>query len=163
GGTVSDLQAFEYPHCPLRRRAHAIANRVPGIRRAAGAVWPAARRADRVELDHDHLHARSLAGIVRIGWGGITTGRRRRARRGRGGGGPEPADRDRRVAAGLRAARPDGARARRSRRGSRAAPRDVAEHLGNPANRPYARCVAASERILVTAAPRELRATDGVV
>jgi hypothetical protein len=80
---VSDLQAFEYPHCPLRRRAHAIADRVPGIRRAAGAVWPAARRADRVELDHDHLHARSLAGFVRIGWEEITTVRRSRTGLGR--------------------------------------------------------------------------------
>jgi len=80
---VSDLQAYEYPHCPLRWRAHAIADRIPGMRRLAAAVWPAARRADRVELDHDHLRARSLAGIVRIGWEEITTVRRSRTGFGR--------------------------------------------------------------------------------
>ena len=80
---MSDLQAFEYPHCPLRRRAHAVADRVPGIRRLAAAVWPAARRADRVELDRDHVWARSLGGFVRIGWEEITTVRRGRTGFGR--------------------------------------------------------------------------------
>ena len=73
---MSDLQAFEYPHCPLRRRAHAVADRVPGMRRLAAALWPAARRADRVELDLEQLWARSLGGFVRIGWEEITTVRR---------------------------------------------------------------------------------------
>ena len=103
---MSDLQAYEYPHCPLRWRAHAVADRMPGMRRLAAAVWPAARRADRVELDHDQLRARSLAGIVRIGWEEITTVRRSRTgfgpRDARGGGRrPEPADRDRGVAPGF--------------------------------------------------------------
>ena len=50
---------------------------------AAAAVWPAARRADRVELDHEHLDARSLGGFVRIGWEEITTVRRSRTGLGR--------------------------------------------------------------------------------
>src|SRR5690242_13123355 len=53
------------------------------MRRLAGAVWPAARRADRVELDHEHLRARSLTGIVHIRWEEITIVRRSRTGFGR--------------------------------------------------------------------------------
>ncbi len=69
---------FEYPHCPLRRRAHALADRLPVIRPLAGMVWPAARRADRVELAADGVRARALAGFVRIGWDEVTVVRRSR-------------------------------------------------------------------------------------
>jgi hypothetical protein len=53
---------FEYEHCPLRSRAHGLVRLVPPLRTAAGMLWPAARRADRVELSADGVFARSLAG-----------------------------------------------------------------------------------------------------
>jgi hypothetical protein len=59
---------FEYEYCPLRSRAHRLARIMPPIRPLAGMVWPAARRADRIQLTQDGLLARSLSGYVRIGW-----------------------------------------------------------------------------------------------
>ena len=59
---------FEYEYCPLRSRAHRLARMMPPIRALAGMVWPAARRADRIQLTQDGLLARSLSGYVRIGW-----------------------------------------------------------------------------------------------
>jgi hypothetical protein len=65
---MSDLAVFEYEYCPLRSRAHRLARVFPPIRPLAGLFWPAARRADRVELSPDGILARSLAGYARIGW-----------------------------------------------------------------------------------------------
>jgi len=44
---------FEYEYCPLRSRAHRLARIMPPIRPLAGMVWPAARRADRIQLTQD--------------------------------------------------------------------------------------------------------------
>jgi len=59
---------YQYEHCPLRSRAHRLARWLPPIRPLAGLVWPAARRADRIELSDDGILARSLTGYARIGW-----------------------------------------------------------------------------------------------
>ncbi len=65
---MDDDLTFEYEHCPLRDRAHAVARVLPFIRPVAGLLWPAARRADRVQLSDDGILARSLSGYTRIGW-----------------------------------------------------------------------------------------------
>ena len=65
---MTDVATFEYEDCPLRSRAHRLARHFPPIRPLAALVWPAARRADRLELSQDGLLARSLSGYVRIGW-----------------------------------------------------------------------------------------------
>ena len=65
---MSPAITFEYEHCPLRSRAHRIARVLPPLRPLAGLVWPAARRADRIELSDDGILARSLSGYARIGW-----------------------------------------------------------------------------------------------
>src|SRR2546423_3475157 len=64
---MPDEVTFEYEYCPLRSRAHRLARIIPPIRALAGMVWPAARRADRIQLTQDGLLARSLSGYVRIG------------------------------------------------------------------------------------------------
>jgi hypothetical protein len=65
---MDDQVIFEYEHCPLRDRAHGVARVLPFVRPLAGLVWPAARRADRVQLSEDGILARSLRGYARIGW-----------------------------------------------------------------------------------------------
>lgn len=66
--TMDDAFTFEYEHCPLRSRAHRLARVLPPMRPIAGLLWPAARRADRIELTADGILARSLSGYARIGW-----------------------------------------------------------------------------------------------
>ncbi len=63
-----DDHVFEYEDCPLRDRAHAVARVLPFLRPLAAIAWPAARRADRIQLSEDGILARSLAGYARIGW-----------------------------------------------------------------------------------------------
>lgn len=65
---MDDHVIFEYERCPLRDRAHAVARVLPFVRPLAGLVWPAARRADRVQLSEDGILARSLSGYARIPW-----------------------------------------------------------------------------------------------
>jgi hypothetical protein len=65
---MHDHLTFEYDDCPLRDRSHAVARVLPFIRPLAGLLWPAARRADRIQLSDDGILARSLSGYVRIGW-----------------------------------------------------------------------------------------------
>jgi hypothetical protein len=65
---MDETYTFEYDHCPLRSRAHRVARVVPPLRAVAGLIWPAARRADLVELSADGVFARSLAGYARISW-----------------------------------------------------------------------------------------------
>jgi hypothetical protein len=65
---MTDHVEFEYEYCPLRSRAHRLARIIPPIRPLAGLVWPAARRADRIELSADGILSRSLSGYCRIGW-----------------------------------------------------------------------------------------------
>jgi predicted SPOUT superfamily RNA methylase MTH1 len=59
---------YEYEDCPLRDRTHRVARVLPVLRPLAALAWPAARRADRIELSEDGIFARSLAGYARIGW-----------------------------------------------------------------------------------------------
>jgi len=65
---MDDPVTFEYEQCPLRDRAHGVARVLPFLRPLAGLAWPAARRADRVQLSEDGILARSLRGYARIGW-----------------------------------------------------------------------------------------------
>ena len=80
---MDDTFTFEYEDCPLRSRAHRLARVIPPIRPLAAALWPAARRADRVELSHDGILARSLAGYARIGWHEVSAVHRSRTTWGR--------------------------------------------------------------------------------
>ena len=67
---MTDVYAFG--NCPFRNVAHAVADRSSIVRHAARAVWPSARRAERVELSDDGIAAWTLVGATRIGWGEIT-------------------------------------------------------------------------------------------
>jgi PH (Pleckstrin Homology) domain-containing protein len=74
---------FEYPPCPLRDASHAVAAAFPPVRVVAALAWPAARRAERVEVSADGIVARSLAGHHSIAWGDIAAVRRARTTWGR--------------------------------------------------------------------------------
>lgn len=78
---MTDVYAFE--HCPLRNATHAVADRSAIVRGAARALWPAARRAERVELSADGIAAWSLGGHTRLGWDEITAVRSGRTLLGR--------------------------------------------------------------------------------
>jgi hypothetical protein len=65
---MDDHVIFEYDDCPLRDGAHTVARVLPFLRPLAGLVWPAGRRADRVQLSEDGILARSLSGYARIPW-----------------------------------------------------------------------------------------------
>jgi hypothetical protein len=80
---MDEAFTFEYEPCPLRSRAHRLARVVPPIRPLASLLWPAARRADRIELSHDGILARSLAGYARIGWEEVAAVHRSRTTWGR--------------------------------------------------------------------------------
>ena len=75
---------FEYPRCPLRdasqggqRRSSRRSARWPAL------AWPAARRAERVEVSEDGIAARSLAGHDSIAWSDVAAIRRARTTWGR--------------------------------------------------------------------------------
>lgn len=68
---MTDVYAFE--HCPLRNATHAVADRSAIVRAAARTIWPAARRAERVELSDDGIAAWSLGGCTRLRWSEVTT------------------------------------------------------------------------------------------
>jgi hypothetical protein len=74
---------FEYPPCPLRDASHAVAAAFPPLRALAALAWPAARRAERVEISEDGIAARSLAGHHAIAWGDVAAVRRARTTWGR--------------------------------------------------------------------------------
>lgn len=80
---MEETIVYEYEHCPLRNRAHALARILPPIRPLAGLLWPAARRADRIELSPDGIFARSLSGYARIPWGQVQAVHRSRTTWGR--------------------------------------------------------------------------------
>jgi hypothetical protein len=63
---MPDVYAFE--RCPLRDMAHAVADRSALVRHTAGALWPAARRAERVELSDDGIAVWSLTGQKYVAW-----------------------------------------------------------------------------------------------
>jgi hypothetical protein len=68
--TMSDTYAFE--HCPIRDMAHSVADRSSAVRLIARALWPAARRAERVELSDEGIEAWTLDGHTRLAWGDVT-------------------------------------------------------------------------------------------
>ena len=67
---MTDVYAFE--RCPFRDFAHTVADRSSIVRRAAHALWPAARRAERVELSDDGIAAWTLTGCTHIAWSDVT-------------------------------------------------------------------------------------------
>jgi hypothetical protein len=67
---MTNVYAFE--RCPLRDATHAVADRSAVVRAAARTLWPAARRAERVELSADGIAAWSLGGFTRLRWNEIT-------------------------------------------------------------------------------------------
>jgi hypothetical protein len=67
---MTNVYAFE--HCPLRNATHAVADRSALLRATARTLWPAARRAERVELSDDGIAAWSLGGFTRLRWDEIT-------------------------------------------------------------------------------------------
>ncbi len=67
---MTDVYAFE--HCPLRNATHKVADRSALVRATARALWPAARRAERVELSDDAIEVWGLGGHTRVAWGEIT-------------------------------------------------------------------------------------------
>jgi hypothetical protein len=62
------VTVYTYERCPFRNVTHAAADLVPGLRPLARATWPAARRAERVELTEAGIEAQGLAGVARIAW-----------------------------------------------------------------------------------------------
>jgi len=88
---MSNVYAFE--PCPFRDMAHAVADRSSIARHAANALWPAARRAERVEVSDEGIEAWTLTGSTRLAWDDVTevesarTPLGRRSLRIRGGGG----------------------------------------------------------------------------
>jgi hypothetical protein len=66
---MPEIYAFE--PCPFRDAAHSVADRSSIARAAARALWPAARRAERVELSDEGIAAWTLVGQTRIAWNDI--------------------------------------------------------------------------------------------
>ncbi len=67
---MTDVYAFE--PCPFRDVAHAVADRSSFVRRTAHVLWPAARRAERVELSDDGIDAWTLTGRTHMAWSEVT-------------------------------------------------------------------------------------------
>jgi hypothetical protein len=67
---MSDVYAFE--PCPFRDAAHAVADRSTIVRRAVHVLWPAARRAERVELTDEGIDAWTLTGRTHVPWAEVT-------------------------------------------------------------------------------------------
>ena len=63
---------YTFEQCPFRDMAHAVADRSSLVRHAARAVWPSARRAERVEISDDGIAAWSLVGQTRLAWDEVT-------------------------------------------------------------------------------------------
>ena len=66
------MAVYAFEPCPFRNVTHAAADRIPGLRPLARATWPAARRAERVELTDAGVAASGLTGATTITWGSIT-------------------------------------------------------------------------------------------
>ena len=67
---MTNVYAFE--RCPFRDMAHAVADRSSIARHAAKALWPAARRAERVEVSDEGIEAWTLTGTTRLAWDDVT-------------------------------------------------------------------------------------------
>jgi hypothetical protein len=59
---------YTYPHCPYREVAHAAVRKFPGLGKMAALVWPAATRAEWVQIDTLGIEATTLAGNTHIAW-----------------------------------------------------------------------------------------------
>jgi hypothetical protein len=68
---MTDVYAFE--RCPFRDFAHSVADRSSIVRRAAHALWPAARRAERVEISDDGIEAWTLTGRTQLAWSDVAS------------------------------------------------------------------------------------------
>jgi Bacterial PH domain len=66
---MPDVYAFE--PCPFRDVSHAVADRSSIVRHAARALWPSARRAERVEISDDGIEAWTLVGQTQLAWSDI--------------------------------------------------------------------------------------------
>ncbi|HEY3614885.1 MAG TPA: hypothetical protein VGK92_14325 [Gaiellales bacterium] len=78
---MTEVYAFE--HCPFRNAAHAVADRSALVRHAAHALWPAARRAERIELTDAGIDAWTLTGQTHLAWDDVTEVRSARTLLGR--------------------------------------------------------------------------------
>jgi hypothetical protein len=67
---MPDVYAFE--RCPFRDVAHAVADRSSIVRHAARALWPSARRAERVEITAEGIAAWTLVGQTCLSWDEVT-------------------------------------------------------------------------------------------
>jgi hypothetical protein len=65
-------EVYAFQDCPFRSAAHAVADRSSVVRRAAHALWPAARRAERVEVSDEGIEAWTLTGRTQLAWDDIT-------------------------------------------------------------------------------------------
>jgi hypothetical protein len=64
---------YAYPHCPYREVTHAAARKLPAIRKIAELFWPAARRAEWVQIDNLGIEASGLAGRTQIAWDNVSS------------------------------------------------------------------------------------------
>lgn len=78
---MTDVYAFE--HCPLRNATHKVADRSALVRATALTLWPAARRAERVELSDDAIEVWGLGGHTRMPFRDVTSVRSSRTLLGR--------------------------------------------------------------------------------
>jgi len=67
---MADIYAFE--RCPFRDAAHAVADRSSIVRSAVRVLWPAATRAERVEISDEGIEAWSLTGKTSLAWDDVT-------------------------------------------------------------------------------------------
>ena len=67
---MPDIYAFE--QCPFRDMAHAVADRSSIVRHTARALWPSARRAERVEISEEGIAAWTLVGETHLAWDEVT-------------------------------------------------------------------------------------------
>ncbi len=63
---------YEYPHCPFREVTHTVVRHVPGLRKAAAVLWPAAQRAEWVHIDSLGIEAAGLASHIHIAWDDVS-------------------------------------------------------------------------------------------
>ena len=73
---MPEIYAFE--HCSFRNAAHAVADRSAVVRSLAHALWPAARRAERVEISDEGIAAWTLTGQTHLAWDDVTAVRSER-------------------------------------------------------------------------------------
>ncbi len=78
---MAEIYAFE--PCPFRDAVHALADRSSIFRSVARVLWPAATRAERVEISDGGIEAWTLTGTTRLAWDDVTDVRLARSPLGR--------------------------------------------------------------------------------